>query len=128
LVFVAPITTAQSRDTGMALVLLLLILLVTLDWNGLIVTALVLQVLTMTAPRIFRLAAVVWLGLSHLLGATMSRILLGAIFFGLVTPIGLLRRALGKDMLQLRSFKDGDNSVFITRDHTFSSRDLEKPY
>jgi hypothetical protein len=112
----------------MAFVLLMLILQVTLGRDGFIVAAIVLQVLTMTAPRLFRPAAVVWLGLSHPLGAVMSRILLGVVFFGLVTPIGLLRRALGKDALRLRAFKANRESVLVARDHTFAPGDLEKPY
>ena len=125
----APITLAQSRDTGMALVLLCLISFVAFDRPpGLVVAALVLQVVTMTVPGVFRPAAVIWLGLSHLLGAVMSRVLLGAVYFALVTPVGLLRRALGKDDLRLRSFGTGDDSVLATRDHTFVPADLERPY
>ena len=125
---VAPITTAQSRDTGMALVLLMLILQVAFGGNEFLAAAVVLQVVTMTAPRVFRPAAVVWLGLSHIVGAVVSRILLAVVFFGLVTPIGLLRRALGRDALRLRAFKAGDESVLVARDHTFTAGDLEKPY
>ena len=124
----APITLAQSRDTGMALVLLCLIVFVAFDRPGLVVAALVLQVVTMAVPGLFRPAAVVWFGLSHVLGAVMSRVLLGAVFFALVTPVGLLRRALGKDDLRLRSFGTGDGSVLATRDHTFVPADLERPY
>ena len=112
----------------MALVLLMLILQVTLGRNGFVAAAVALQVVTMTAPRLFRPAAVVWLGLSHVLGSVMSRVLLAVVFFGLVTPIGLLRRALGRDALRLRAFKAGGESVMVARDHTFTPGDLEKPY
>jgi hypothetical protein len=112
----------------MALVLLCLLLFLALDRPGLVVAALVLQVVTMTAPRLFRPAAVVWFGLAHALGAVMSRVLLGLVYFGLVTPVGLLRRASGKDDLRLRAFGRGDDSVLTVRDHTFTPADLERPY
>ena len=121
-------TKDQCRDTGMAMVLLLLIFSITLTRNELVLGALVLQVITMMVPRIFAPIAVVWLGLSHLLGAVMSRVVLTVIFFLVVTPIGLVRRLLGKDSLRLRSFKASDDSVMQPRHHIFSGADLERPY
>jgi hypothetical protein len=50
------------------------------------------------------------------------------VFAVVVTPIGLVRRALGKDSLRLRAFKTGDESVMVPRNHTFTAGDLEKPY
>jgi hypothetical protein len=121
-------TKDQCRDTGMALVLLLLIFSIALKRNELVLDALVLQVITMTVPRIFAPIAVVWLGLSHLLGAVMSRVILTVIFFLVVTPIGLVRRLLGKDPLRLRAFNASDDSVMLPRNHIFSGADLERPY
>jgi hypothetical protein len=112
----------------MALVLLMLLLQVTLERDGFLVAALVLQVLTMTAPGLFRPAAVVWFGFSHLLGAVMSRVLLAAVFFGVVTPIGWVRRLAGHDAMRVKAFGRGEESVLVARDHTFSAGDLEKPY
>ena len=82
----------------------------------------------MTVPRIYRPIAVVWLGFSDLLGAVVSRILLSIVFFGVVTPIGILRRLFGKDSLQLRAFKASNDSVMLERNHAFVGRDIERPY
>ena len=121
-------TTDQCRDTGMAMVLLLLIFSITLKRNELVLDALVLQVITMTVPRIFAPIAVIWLGLSHRLGAVMSRVVLTVIFLLVVTPIGLVRRLLGNDSLRLRAFKASDDSVMLSRNHICSAADLERPY
>jgi hypothetical protein len=121
-------TKDQCRDTGMAMVLLLLIFSITLKRNELVLDALVLQVITMTVPRIFAPIAVIWLGLSHRLGVMMSRVVLTVIFFLVVTPIGLVRRLLGKDSLRLRAFKASDDSVMLSRNHICSAADLERPY
>ena len=58
----------------------------------------------------------------------MSRVILTLIFFLVVTPIGLVRRLLGKDSLRLRAFKTSDDSVMLPRNHIFSGADLERPY
>ena len=121
-------TKDQCRDTGMAMVLLVLIFSIALTRNELVLGALVLQVITMTVPRIFAPIAVIWLGLSHRLGAVMSRVILTVIFFLVVTPIGLVRRLLGKDSLRLRAFNASDDSVMLPRNHVFSGADLERPY
>lgn len=122
------VTKDQSRDTGMAMVLLLLILYIRTKRDGMLWAAVALHVLNMIVPRIYAPIAVVWLGFSHLLGTVMSKILLSILFFGLVTPIGMLRRLFGKDSLKLRAFKASEESVMSVRNHMFVGRDIEKPY
>ena len=122
------ITRDQSRDTGMAMVLLLLLALLKWGRSGLLIAALIVHVVNMIVPQVFRPVAIAWFGLAHLLGAIASRVLMFVVFALVVTPIGLLRRALGKDSLRLRAFRSGDESVMVVRNHTFSAGDLEKPY
>jgi hypothetical protein len=122
------ITKEQSRDTGMAMVLLLLLLAVSPKRHGFLLVAILLQVVNMTVPQIYKPIAVLWLGLSDLLGAVVSRILMSILFFAVVTPIGILRRLAGKDSLKLHAFKAGKDSVMLERNHTFIGRDLEKPF
>jgi hypothetical protein len=122
------ITKDQSRDTGMAMVLLLLIVFLSRKREGYLFAAMALHVINMTVPQVFRPIAVLWLGLSDLLGAVVSRILLSIVFFLVVTPIAILRRLMGKDSLKLRAFKAGNDSVMLERNHTFIGRDLEKPF
>lgn len=122
------ITKDQSRDTGMAMVLLFLILFSTRKREGWLLVAMALHVLNMIVPQIYRPVAVLWLGFSDLLGAVVPKILLGVLFFVVVTPVGFFRRLLGKDALKLRVFKGGEGSVMLQRDHVFVSEDLERPY
>jgi hypothetical protein len=122
------ITKDQSRDTGMAVVLLLLLVDIRGKRGWALFLAVALQVLNMTVPQIYRPVAVLWLGLSDLLGAVVSKILLSIVFFVIVVPIGVLRRLAGKDSLKLRAFKAGKDSVMVERNHTFIGRDLERPF
>jgi hypothetical protein len=121
-------TRDQSRDTGMAMVLLLLLAFLKWRRNELLIATVIVQIVNMIVPQVFRPVAVVWFGLAHLLGAVASRVLMFVVFAVVVTPIGLLRRVLGSDSLRLRAFRADDESVMVVRNHTFTAGDLEKPY
>jgi len=118
----------RSRDTGLALVLLLLIAHAATHRDGFATAAIVVLVAAMTVPLLFKPASVVWFGLSHAIGTVMSKVLLTVVFYAVVTPIGVVRRLLGHDALQLRTFKTSHESVMRRRGHVFTPDDLEKPY
>jgi hypothetical protein len=56
-----------------------------------------------------------WMALGHILGAINSRILLGVIFYLVVTPIGLIRRLLGKDPMGVQLKADVDSYRVIRK-------------
>ena len=126
--FKRKITKDQSRDTGMAMVLLLLLVDIRMRRHGILFAAIALHVVNMMVPRIYKPIAIFWFGLSDLLGGTVSKILLSILFFGVVTPIGILRRLFGKDSLKLRAFKASEESAMMVRNHAFVGQDIEKPY
>lgn len=41
-----------------------------------------------------------WMAIGHVLGFINTRILLGVIFYGLITPMGLVMRLMGKDSMR----------------------------
>ncbi len=118
----------RAVDTGMALTLICLILGLWRDRPGWFVAATTLLVVNMTWPMAYAPAAKLWFGLSALLGSVMSRVILTLVYFAVLTPMGLLRRALGKDTLKLRAFKSGADSVFHTRSGAFTAKDLTTPF
>ena len=117
-----------AKDTGLAMILILLLFVHFGRYYFLILPAIVVLVLIMTWPAIFGPLARFWFGLSHFLGSIVSKILLTIIFLTIVTPMGLLRRMIGADSMRLKKWKQDDDSVFIERNHTYSSSDLKKPY
>jgi uncharacterized membrane protein len=122
------ITKDQAKDTGLALILILLIIEYVRYRHMLILAAGAVLVLTMTQPVVFRPLGRLWFGLSHFLGTIVSKIILSIIFFLIVTPIGLLRKAFGADPMKSGLWKKGNDSVLLERNHHYTKADIEKPY
>ena len=122
------ITPAQCKDTGMALVLISLLLLHFTKHAYFLGIGVAVLVINMIAPVVYKPFAFFWLSLSNILGTVMSKVLLSIVFFVVVTPVGLVRRLLGFDPLQLKKFKKDKSSVFKVRDHAFKADEIEKPY
>ena len=122
------ITVEQCKDSGLALVLISLICYQVWKLEIFILLAIVFLVVAMTYPLIFQPFARFWFWLSTALGTVVSKIILSALFFVIVLPIGLVRRALGKDSMRLRYWRKGKESVFRLRKHEFEAKDLEHPY
>jgi hypothetical protein len=122
------ITTNQAKDTGMAMVLICLLIGAIWDRSQFFIIAIPVLVINMIFPDFYRPVAKIWLGLSTILGTIMSKLLLSLMFFIIVTPIGLARKLLGADSLNLKIWNKGNSSVFKIRDHTFTADEIEKPY
>ena len=67
------------------------------------------------APRLLRPLNHLWFKFGLLLHHVVNPIIMGALYFGAVVPMGLLVRALGKDLLHLR-FDKAAASYWIRRD------------
>ncbi len=122
------ISAEMCKDSGLALVLICLICFQVWKHQFLILLAIAFLLVAMTYPPIFKPFARFWFALSTALGTVVSKIILTITFFTVVFPVGLMRRALGKDAMLLKSWKKNGASVFRQRDHRFSAEDLEHPY
>lgn len=124
----ADLSEKDASGSGQALVLLCLVVSLFADNRGWAAAALVFLVLNMAYPRLFKLFALLWLNLSHLLGAIVSRIVLTLEFFLLVLPVGLLLRVFNHDAMMFKKWRRGSESVFSVREHTYVADDLRNPY
>ena len=122
------ITRDQAKDTGMAMVLICLLIGYLGHKQSFIGAAILLLLVDMTWPAVYKPVGKLWFGLSHVLGTVMSKVVLSILFFILVTPMGLARRLAGSDALQLKKWKKNHSSVFKVRNHTFTSNDIQHPY
>jgi hypothetical protein len=77
--------------------------------------AVVFGALALAAPAILGPLNWVWKHVGLMMGKVMNPIILGIMFYGVMTPIGLLMRWRGKDLLRMK--RDGDAaSYWIERD------------
>jgi hypothetical protein len=64
------------------------------------------------APPARRYIYLGWLYAAFPIGYVVSHIIMGVVFFGVVTPVGLIMRALGKDPMQ-RGFDRAAKSYWV---------------
>ena len=89
---------------------------VTRVWS--IVFSLVFLIITIIRPNLFTFLNKLWIQFGILLGKIISPIVMGLVFFFVVTPIGMLVRILKKDVMGL---KRGASSYWIHREEKVQS-------
>ena len=122
------ISQDQCKDTGLALVLICLMIALFKRSFSPLGPAVGVLVLTMTVPMLLKPLARLWFAFSHGLGQIMSTVLLSIVFFVVVTPLAWFRRLLGRDAMRLKGWRQGRESAFVLREHVITPEDLEKPF
>ena len=83
-----------------------------------IIVSLVFLILTIIKPNLFTFLNKLWIKFGILLGKIISPIVMGLVFFFVVTPIGIFVKILKKDVMGL---KRGQSSYWITREDKIQS-------
>ena len=83
-----------------------------------VVFSLVFLIITIIRPNLFTFLNRLWIQFGILLGKIISPIVMGLIFFFVVTPTGMLVRILKKDVMGL---KRGTSSYWINREDKVQS-------
>jgi hypothetical protein len=73
------------------------------------VAAVVLGAFGLLAPRLLRPVFVGWLMLAFPIGWTISNLVLALMYYGMITPLGLVFRLLRRDALALRPPRDASS-------------------
>ncbi len=126
--FLNKITPIQCRDTALAFAFLALLIWFFVGENYIIYICAAILLFAMIWPKGMTWPARIWFGFSHLIGGFMSKVLLSIIYGLIVLPISLIRQMLGKDSMNIKSYKASSHSAFVVREHTFSKDDLINPY
>ena len=119
---------AETKDAIFAFILLLLLCYWFTKLNIFLPVMFGSLILAMLAPKLFYPFAVVWYGLGAVLNAVMSKVILGAIFFVIVVPVGIIRKCFGYDPLRVHSWRSSKGSAFVERSHQFTKEDFDTPY
>lgn len=83
-----------------------------------IIVSLVFLTVTIIKPSLFTFLNKLWIKFGILLGKIISPIVMGLVFFFVVTPIGIFVKILKKDVMGL---KRGESSYWITREDKIQS-------
>ena len=83
-----------------------------------VIVSLVFLIITIIKPNLFTFLNKLWIQLGILLGKIISPIVMGLVFFFVVTPIGIFVKVLKKDVMSL---KRGASSYWITREDKIQS-------
>ena len=119
----------QVKDSGLVIVLVLLIIAQLKQAVHLVPWAVIALLFALVVPNVYFPFARAWWALADLLSTISSRVILTIIFYLVVCPVGLLQRLLGKDNLKLNTKRDvASSSYFQERDHLFSEADLRSPF
>lgn len=118
------ITKKRSIEFGLVTILIAIFLAIYLKESYFVIAAFFLALITIIIPSILSPFAALWFGLSKILGAVTSLVLLTIVFFVIVIPVGLVRRFMKKDSLKIDQFKKSTTSVMVDRDHLYTSEDL----
>jgi hypothetical protein len=127
--YLGSVTRTQAKDFGIALSLACVIaglfsskpdLWLSCAAAALLITALV--------PVLLNPFAALWFALAGILANVASAILLSVIFYVFITPLGILRRAFGSDLLGLKKWKKGAESVFFDRNKEIRAEDVRNPF
>lgn len=119
------IKISTNRSFGIVFfILFLLIALYPLVNNGdirlwFLVISLIFLVLGIINSKILSPLNKIWFKFGIILGIITSPVIMGAIFFLVVTPIGLIMRLAGKDLLNLK-YHD-DKSYWVKKEDTKSN-------
>jgi hypothetical protein len=122
-------TYTPSKDpqrTVLVICMGMLVLHFFVGWQWPLPVALTIGVIGALSQRMAVLIDRLWMRLGWVLGLVMPKVVLGAVFYLMLTPIALLSRLLGKkDPLMMRP---QTGSMFITANRTFDRDYFEKTW
>jgi len=105
----------ELREFGLTIGGILLIIGGIALWRGksffpyFLVIGGILFIMGIISPHVLKPLQKVWMGFSIVIGFFMSRLILTILFFAVITPIGILARLCGNDMLDVKIEKNKDS-------------------
>jgi hypothetical protein len=85
-------------------------------------------ILGLAAPTMLKPIHKVWMAISVILGWIITRVILGILFYLVVTPTGWLGWLFGKQFLDLKIDKDASSYWILKKPRKFDKADYEKQF
>ncbi len=125
----------QIRTFGLGLAVILSLFALLNFYKGHLTTASVLSVLgvisvtlALLCPTLLKPVYIVFMKIAHVLGWVNTRILLGIIFYIIMTPIGVIMKVFGKDLLDRKIEPARKSYWIINEEGTVDKSRYEKQY
>ncbi len=105
----------EIREFGLTIGTILVILGLVALWRGkeivpyFLTAGILLGVFGLIFPRALKPLQKIWMTFSLVVGFFMSRVIISILFFAVLTPIGLIMRLLGKDILDQKQDKSRES-------------------
>lgn len=110
----ARLTPAEGRKFGLTVGVAFLVLAAVLVWRGHLPVATALGVIGallalagLAMPTRLGPVFKAWMGLAHAISKVTTPIFMGLVYFGVVTPTGLIMRAVGKNPIERTEVEGG---------------------
>ena len=126
-------TTHDLRRYGLVMTAPLLIIGVILVWRGkvggpyVIGLAFLFLFAALVFPSVLRPVERAWMAMARVLSVVMTYLILTVTFFLVITPMGLILRIFGKDLLQ-KKFHSANSSYWIPVEPDGPCSRHDKPY
>jgi len=124
----------QLREFGLTIGIILAILGAIALWRGkpiylrLLVAAGIFIGFGLGFPKPLKLIHKIWMSFSIIIGFFVSRLILSVLFYAVLTPIGLIMRIFGKDILDQRIDKNKHSYWQEVKDGIKSRESYENQY
>lgn len=76
--------------------------------------SIIFAIIAYTKPALLSPLYAGWMRVGHIMGAVSSKIILAILFYGLFTPVAIILKLRGKDLLN-KKFDKNENSYWIER-------------
>ncbi|MCG8373163.1 MAG: hypothetical protein MI700_06500 [Balneolales bacterium] len=118
-------TDPETAKTQLVIVVGLLVVAAIFDNEYIAYASLVIGLIMLIIPPAGNWIVWGWFKLAEVLSRVVNPTVLGLLYFLFISPIAIAFRLAGNDPMRL---KDNRGSLFETREHTYTKRDLEKPW
>lgn len=118
-------TRDKALETIIVLTLVSLIGYLRFNIKWLIYLPLILLVISILSRKVTCFIGEVWMSFSYYFGIVMNCIIMGILFYIVLTPLSFFQRLTGGNHILK---KEKSNSYFHVREHYFNKNDIEKPW
>ena len=96
------------------------------SYDILMIVGVILCVTSLILPVILKPFYFAWMTFAVILGWIMTRVILSLVFYGIITPIGLFSRLVGKEFLNLKLNKTENTYWNHRRKHSLKKTNYQK--